>query len=370
MRYDFEVKDNKDVKEMILTRLNALVPVEKKYSIGFYCVLSDYGRYYVKAYLIKEGESIKIYESDYYHNDSSDQIKKLVCLSDDPIWDMGLKAYRSEKSDYVEPVDDPSVTELRDAKNRIASLHGINGVKYAKKHFTFQERRELKKMGYYNYVSNSGAYTFFEKILQNASNGEKISLKKINILLLGVKDYNAGKSNNVLYYCENFLSEDVLEKIYELSLLDSKTSNELLNIKEMIESEREEYNRICEITANKKKKDINTLLETEKIQYMVNNGISLQEAFYQVDKFAQAKKEKILNCYLNIVNNNDISNVSEDIVYIAKYLNDNIEKRDIETIIDYVLIDDDSIIDTTKLNNEYLNHISFLKLKIRSEKNE
>lgn len=368
MRYDFELKESKEDMASLLTNLNVLVPVGNKYSIGFLCTTGDYSRYYIRIYLDRGNEAVKIYESDYLYNENKDQIKKMVCMSDDHYWNTGLSIYRKEKSEQANVPEDESANELRKVKNEIASLHGINGVKYAKKHFSFKERLELRKLGYYDYVSDTGSYTFFEKILQKATNGDKVSFEKIKILLLGAKDYERNRSNNILYYCENFLSDSVLEKIYELSVLDSKTSNDLIDIKEMIDTERAEYNRICEITANKKKKDIDKLLETEKIQYMVNNGISLQEAFYHVDKFAQAKKEKILETYLHIVNNEDVSNVNEDIVYISKYLNDNIEKRFIETIIDYILIDDESIIDKTILSNEYLDHISFLKLKLRSDK--
>lgn len=370
MRYDFELKESKEDMANLLTNLNVLVPVGNKYSIGFICTTGDYSRYYIRIYLDRGNESVKIYESDYLYNENKDQIKKMVCMSDDHYWNTGLSIYRKEKTEQTNIPEDENANELKKVKNEIAALHGINGVKYARKHFSFKERLELKKLGYYDYVSDTGAYTFFEKILQKATNGDKVSFEKIKILLLGAKDYERNRSNNVLYYCENFLSDSVLEKIYELSVLDSKTSNDLIDIKEMIDTERAEYNRICEITANKKKKDIDKLLETEKIQYMVNNGISLQEAFYHVDKFAQAKKEKILETYLHIVNNEDVSSINEDIVYMAKYLNDNIEKRFVETIIDYILIEDESIIDKTTLSNEYLDHISFLKLKLRSDKND
>ena len=97
---------------------------------------------------------------------------------------------------------------------------------------------------------------------------------------------------------------------------------------------------------------------------MDKNGISLTEAFYQIDKEAQNKRKDILNCYIKLSNNEEVD-FPEDITFMAKYLLENIEKRFVEKIIDLVLMDTD--LSTEDLSDNYLNHISYLKLKIRSD---
>ena len=72
----------------------------------------------------------------------------------------------------------------------------------------------------------------------------------------------------------------------------------------------------------------------------------------------------VLNCYIKLSNNEEVD-FPEDITFMAKYLLENIEKRFVEKIIDLVLMDTD--LSTEDLSDNYLNHISYLKLKIRSD---
>lgn len=364
---DFIIKKDKKLINNMLKQFNVLVPVEEKYSLGFYLQSREVGYYVIEIYLIINENLSMVHRSNSIYSKDVSKIKNLLCLSGDRFWNEGLEAYRKEiaKKPQERPLS-PQEQEIKEAKEEILEYKGINGVDYAKI-FPYKERRLLKKMGYYKHVG--GCYhSFFEKILDRATNGERISFKKMLILFNGFLDYYDNISDDILYYSQPFLSDEVMEELYELSKLDSKTDNKLLNMKEMIEKEKKDYNRICEITANKKKENINSLLETEKLKYMINNGIPLAEAFYYIDKDAQNKKENILKCYLSVVNNDDLSSYKKDIIYIAKYLNDNVEKRDVETIIDYTLINDEGIIDQTKINEDNLNHISFLKLKLKGGK--
>lgn len=366
MNYDFIVR-SKDTKTEILNSLNVLVPITDDYVLGFICRQLEYGIYDLRIYLENNGEITKIYQEK-YHGYNADKIKKLLVSTDDRYWNFGLEGYRNEeRNGETNPTnEDSDAAYIRQLKK---SITPINGKKYAKEYYTFNERRELRKLNYYNYCWDpDNSYTLFEYLLARASNREKMSFKKIKLITLGYKEYEEKISSNVLYYSEYFLSDDIIEKIHELSLLDANTSKQLVDIKKMIEEEQEEFNRICEITANKKQENINTILETEKIKYMISNGISLQEAFYYIDKDAQNMKQNILNCYLSIENKTENLEFEEKTIRIAKYLSENVEKRYVETVIDHVLINDDSL-DMSNLSDDILNHISFLKLELRGGKN-
>lgn len=361
MNYHFVIK-NTESKESILNELNILIPTNDNYKLGFKLKIYDYS-YYVIIHLIKGEERNEIYTSQYYYENLSSTISKvsnLLIESQDKIWNYGLEKYREETTGTQK-----EETESEKLEKEIKKYRALDGRKYAKL-YSFNERKELKKIGYYKIVIDPwiGGNTFFEKILAKASKYEKMDFKKLKLLTLGYYDYAHGKSNNILLYAEYFLSADTIEKIRELSILDANTSVDLFDVKKMIEEEEKEYNRICEITAQKKEIDLKQSLENEHIKYMVKNGISLTEAFYQIDKDAQTKKKNILNCYIKLSNNENVD-FSEDIIFIAKYLLENVEKRFVEKVIDLVLMDVD--LNTEELSDNNLNHISYLKLKIRSD---
>lgn len=366
--YDFVLSKDKEAMGDLLKSLKVLEPVDKNYKLGFQCILGEYGKYYVKITLFTVNDSVKIYESDYIFSENSTKIKKLLQVSGDVYWNRGLEIYRKTLDNSPKQEKTQEEKMLEDELSKIKQYKGIGGRRYAKKHYSLKERLELSSLGYYNFVDGT-SYTLFEKILERASNNERMSFDKIKILTKGYNDYENKISYNILFYSVHFLSDQVLEKLYELSLLDSKTSNNLINIKEIIDKEEAEYNRICEITANKKQADINSILETEKIKYMISNGISLQDAFYYVDAKAQESKKDILNAYLRLAKNEaeNTEAIDENIAYIANYLLNNVQKKDVEDVIDYVLMDEKNY-DLTLLPEDIQNHVSFLKL-MKGDKN-
>lgn len=364
MSYDFSIHD-KCAKETILENLKVLVPVIDNYTLGFKCTQQEYGMYQIKIFLDNPNESTLIY-SERYYGYNIDKIKKLLVSTDDKYWNFGLESYRKEvvNNENVESSNSNNeISEyIKEIKNETRPLDGKKYLKY----YPYKERIELKKLGYYKYCNSSN---LFEFLLARASNYGIMDFKKLKLITLGFGEYKNNISDNVLFYSEYFLSADVIEKIHELSLLDASTKNKLFDIKKMISDEQDEFNRICEITTNKKQENINKLLEAEKIKYMISNGLSLQEAFYYVDKNAQEMKQNVLNCYLSLTNNDDISGYTDRVKNISDYLFKNAQKKDIETIIDHVLINADNFNDEN-LSDDVLNHISFIKIMLRGEKNE
>lgn len=373
MNYDFKL-ESKKYKEAILNDMSVLIPTTEDYYLGFALREAEYSSYVVRIYLDKaDGESTRIYSRTHYNSSNSvTKMQRLLVLSDDDYWNYGLEGYRKQLENAPEETSDSNEAEqyIKELKE---SVKPFNGVKYMKKHYNYSQRSELKKLGYVDFCYGS-SYTIFEYLIAQASNGEKMSFEKLRLITIGYAEYQRDKKNNdaVLYYSQYFLNADSIEKIREISSIDSTTLNKLLDIKTFVDNERNEYNRICKITVDKKHEELEASLEAERIKYMVSNGISLQDAFYYVDKSAQKKKEEILDYYLRLAKNdetlteNELNNHQKDILYVARYLIQNIEGRYVETVIDNVLMKDHSN-DYWSLSKEIQNHISFLKLNMMNQ---
>lgn len=372
MNYDFKL-ENRKYKEAILHDMGVLIPTTDNYYLGFALRESEYSSYTVKIFLDKaDGESTRIYSKSYYNTSGSvTRMQRLLVLSDDDYWNYGLEGYRKqlENKDGTESSNennevDQYIQELKE------NVKPISGMKYIKKYYTYSQRNELRRYDFYDFCAGNN-YTLFEYLLSRASNGEKMDFKKLLLITIGYGEYQKDKkhNDNVLYYSQYFLNAENIEKIREISSIDATTVNKLMDIKAFIENERNEYNRVCKITVDRKHEELEASLEADRIRYMVSNGISLQDAFYYVDKAAQKKKEEILDYYLKLVKKDETLIESElnlhqqDILYIAKYLVENIEKRYVETVIDNVLMKDHSN-DYWGLSKDIQNHISFLKLNM------
>lgn len=378
MFYNFKLT-NTEYKEKILSTLDILIPTDDNYFLGFVCEKSsDYYTYRIKVYLEQNsGDYTRIYNKPYNSSLSVLQIQKLYILSDDNVWNFGLEGYRMEQGskETLQSSNNEEKNVEKEFVNKLKKEYKpLDGAKYAK-NYTFAERRELKKLKYFDYCSYYASQaTLFEYLLAKASNYEKMSFEKLKLITIGYRDYLKDVNNDVLWYSEYFLTEDSINKIHEISKIDSTTTDLILNIKEFVEKEKAEYERICKLTIHKKEELLYSTLETEKIKYMIDKGISVQDAFYYVDKEAQKTKNNILDCYIKLSKNKnedfstfDFDN-KENILCIAKYLIDNVQKRDVEIIIDYALMDSSSY-DITLLSSESLDHISYIKIILKDNTN-